>query len=336
MAVTIRDLAEKLNLSITTVSRALDGYDDVAEETRKRVISAAKDLGYQPSFAARQLRRKRLDAIGFILPTASPQFTDPFYTRFLAGLCDEASSRGQDLVVTSSPPESAQEMSQYRQWAQSRRVDGFIINRTRLNDWRIAYLQDAKIPFVSLGKSESTETYPHVWVDERGALRKLIRLLAQKGHWRIAYIGAPDNLALQSERFGGYLEGLKQAGIPYQDELCVAGDLSEQGGYDATTQLLRLANPPSAIVTCNDLTALGAMEAAKQGGYNIGSELAIAGYDGIQEAAYTSPPLTTIHQPTYEIARTLVEMLLWKIHGENHRENQVVVEPTLIMRASTG
>ncbi|NMB89619.1 MAG: LacI family transcriptional regulator, partial [Chloroflexi bacterium] len=136
MPITIRELAEKLNLSITTVSRALDGYRDVAEETRQRVVQEAKEMGYEPSYAARQLRRKRTDAIGYILPTHAPQFSDPFYSDFLAGLCDETAQQQYDLTISSCPPDSEQEESQYHRWVQSQRVDGLVLNRVRLQDWR--------------------------------------------------------------------------------------------------------------------------------------------------------------------------------------------------------
>ena len=116
MPVTIRDLAKKLNLSITTVSRALDGYADVSAETRQRVIQAAEEMGYQPSYIARNLRKRRSGSIGYILPTALPQFSDPFYTGFLTGLCDESATRRIDLLVASAPPGTRQEQEQYRRW----------------------------------------------------------------------------------------------------------------------------------------------------------------------------------------------------------------------------
>src|SRR5512146_1362222 len=157
MTVTIHNLADKLHLSITTVSRALDGYADVAEETRQRVIQAAQAMGYEPNYSARQLRRKRTDTVGYILPSSSPQFTDPFYIDFLSGLCDEVASQHLDLLVTSCPPGSESEKEQYRRWTQSRRVDGMVFNRVRLHDWRLEFLAQNNIPFVSLEKSDAAK-----------------------------------------------------------------------------------------------------------------------------------------------------------------------------------
>jgi LacI family transcriptional regulator len=336
VSVTIRDLANKLNLSITTISRALDGYDDVAEETRKRVVEAAQEIGYEPSYAARQLRKKRTEAIGYILPTSSPRFTDPFYTDFLTGLCDEVASQKLDLMVTSCPPESEQEENQYKRWAQSRRVDGLVLNRTRVNDWRIDYLAENHVPFVALGRGSTTAAFPYVVVADTEAIQELVLHLAQKGHRQIAFVGTSPNLVIQTDRFKGYQHGLEEAHITYRPDLVTEGDLTEEGGYKAAQQLLALPQPPTAMIGINDLTALGILHAAKDRGLYIGTELAIAGYDGIKETEFTNPPLTTISQPTYEIARTLAQMLFQQIDGKNLGTECRTVKPQLIIRASTG
>jgi LacI family transcriptional regulator len=336
MTVTIRNLAEKLNLSITTVSRALDGYNDVAEETRQRVVKAAQEMGYVPSYAARQLRRKRSDAIGYILPTSSPRFTDPFYVNFLTGLCDEVASQQLDLSITSCPPNSDIEQNMYRRWVQSRRVDGVVLNRIRLNDWRIQFLAENNVPFVTLGKSNIAEAYPYIEVDDVTGVKDLVTHLAEKGHRRIAFIGASPELMIHANRFRGFQAGLEAAGIAYDPILYVEGDLGEAGGYKAAATLLNQQPRPAAIIGINDLTALGVLQAAKERGIYVGTELAIAGYDGIKETEFTNPPLTTLYQPTYEIARRLAHMLIRRIEGNELEETHVTMKPQLIIRASTG
>jgi len=335
MPFTIRDLAKRLNLSITTVSRALDGYSDVAESTRARVVQAASEMGYTPSSAARQLRRRHSDSIGYILPTSSPRFSDPFYTAFLTGICDEAAEHQIDLIVSSSPPESDFEKAIYQRWFQSVRVDGLLLNRIRLEDWRINFLTEKKVPFVTLGRTPSNQDFPCVTVNDRGGFERLVTHLAEKGHQRIAYIGAPPNLMIQIERLAGYKNGLEIAGLSYNKNLVLEGDLTEEGGYQAAKSLLVLAKTPTAILGCNDLTAIGALKAAQEAGLSVGKDLAIAGYDGIQETASTNPPLTTLRQPTYEIARRLAVMLISITKANMLNEPHVVVEPDLILRAST-
>lgn len=336
MAVTIRDLAEKLDLSITTVSRALDGYDDVAEDTRERVIKAAQELGYEPSYAARHLRRKRSDSIGYILPTSAPRFSDPFYVNFLTGLCDEVAFQHLDLLVTSCAPYSEMEIKQYRQWVQSGRVDGIVINRTRVRDWRIEYLSKNKIPFVSLGRDESAFEYPCIEINDTKGVRELVTHLAGKGHHRIAFIGTQPDLVVHVDRFNGYQAGLQAAQIAFDPKLVREGNLTERSGYAAAKELLELPLPPTAIIGCNDLTALGVLRAAKEKGLYVGTQLAIAGYDGIKETEYTDPPLTTLYQPTYEIARDLVKMLLERVEGKSSEVKCKTIDPELVIRASTG
>lgn len=335
MPVTIRDLARKLNLSITTVSRALDGYADVSEETRRRVIQAAEEMGYRPSYAARNLRKQRSGAIGYILPTASPQFSDPFYTSFLTGLCDESAARHIDLLVASAPAGTRAEQELYQRWVLSGRVDGMVLNRIRRQDWRIQFLEEQKMPFTGLGASLSSSRYPRVEVDERGGMARLTRHLIEKGHRRIAFIGGPAELNLQVERSSGYRQALQAAGIPLDPQLEVEGDLSEQRGYELSLRLLNLPEPPTALIGCNDLTALGAHRAALEMNLNIGEEIAIAGYDGIPETEYTVPPITTLVQPTYEIARRLAGMLIDRINGELSGDPVVRIEPRLVLRASS-
>jgi LacI family transcriptional regulator len=335
MHVTIRDLARQLNISITTVSRALDGYSDVAEETRRRVVETARQMGYEPSHAARNLRRRQADALGFILPSNEPRFSDPYYASFLTGLCDEAAHQGFDMVLSSAPPDSPQEEALYHHWVQTRRVDGVVLNRLRLFDWRADYLIANQVPFAVLGPGRLQNGVVGVVVDERGAVAQLVERLAARGHRRIAFIGGPEYLAQHAERLGGYRQGLAAAGLPFDPLLAVPGDLSEERGFQATMGLLALPEPPSAILGCNDLTALGALRAERQCGLTPGVQLAVAGFDGLKETEYTQPPLTTIAQPTYETARQLLAMLADLVRGQPPQPAVRCIQPEILWRAST-
>ncbi|MBI4786496.1 MAG: LacI family DNA-binding transcriptional regulator [Chloroflexi bacterium] len=336
MAVTIRDVAKRLRLSITTVSRALDGYDDVADKTRARVIRAARDMGYVPSRAARQLRRQRADAIGYIIPGRAPYFTDPFSSEFIAGLGDAATSHNLDLLISTAPPDSDAELYVYTRWTQSRPVDGIVLSRLRLKDWRVKYLAQNDFPFVAHGHTHLRLDFPYIEMDSRAGFAQLVKHLADRGHRRIAYIGAPAKFTLQAERFTGYQEGLTAAGIAFEETLVAESDLTRTGGYQAAGQLLDQArHAPAAIICVNDLTAIGAMRAARERGRVIGRDIAIAGYDGTDESEHTDPPLTTLKQPIYDTAHRLVEMLLRRIAGEPIADPHVILQPELIVRQST-
>lgn len=336
MTVTIRDVAQRLGLSIYTVSRAIDGYDDVADATRERVIEMAKEMGYTPSRAARQLRRQRAEAIGYILPAGGPHFKDPFFSEFMAGLGDEATSRNYDLLVSTASPDSPAEKQIYQRWMQGQLVDGLVLSRMRLHDWRADYLLLNKFPFVAHGRTLNCEDYPFIEMDSRSAFVLIVQHLVQRGHQRIAYIGAPEIFTLQADRFSGYRDGLAGSGIDFDADLVKEGDLSRNGGYQAALQLLDLPDPPTAIIGVNDLTAVGAMRAARERGLEVGSDLAVAGYDGTDDSEHAQPPLTTLKQPVYETARRLVTMLLARITGEKLDPMQEIIQPELIIRESTG
>jgi LacI family transcriptional regulator len=336
MSVTIRDVAKRLNKSITTVSRALDGYPDVAQETRQLVVRTAQEMGYVPNRAARQLRRQRTDTIGYILPTLTPQFADPFFSEFIAGLGDEAALNNFDLLVSTAPSGTEVEYSRYQKWAFGKKVSGFVLNRMHQYDWRVQYLVRQGIPYVSLESSLDQENSAYVEVDSVGGFKKLISYLVGKGHKRIAYIGASSDLKIQLDRFAGYQEGLAGACIPFDPELIIDGNLSRLGGYNASQKLLELKEVPTAITCINDLTAIGVLHAAHERGFKVGQTLAVTGFDGIDEVEHTLPPLTTLKQPVYDIARRLVKMLVTMINGELLNERQVRLQPELIIRESTG
>ena len=335
MPVTIRDVAHHLNLSITTVSRALDGYEDVAEETRQLVIRAAHEMGYAPNRAARQLRRRRSDSIGYILPAETPRFSDPFFAEFVAGLGDEASAHGFDLLVSTAPPGSPAERQAYESWTHGQKVDGMVLNRMHLSDWRVGYLAQVQFPFVTLERSLDTHDYPSVEVNGRCWFKIMIDHLVSLGHVRIAYIGASPDLKIQADRFAGYGDGLEAHGLRLEADLVVEGDLTTEGGYRAAAQLLSLPAPPTAIACVDDMTAMGVLHAARERDCIVGQDLAVAGFDGIEGFEHTQPPLTTVNQPVYLIARRLVQMLALHIAGKPLAEKRVQIEPVLEIRQST-
>jgi LacI family transcriptional regulator len=333
MRPTIRDVAKKLNLSITTVSRALDGYDDVAEETRKLVIDTARKLGYTPNRAARQLRRQKADTVGFILPAGAQHFAEPFFTEFIAGLGNELAPRNYDLLVSAVASE-ADEREMYRRWAEGGKVDGFILNRLRLRDWRVKFLARQRIPFATLDYSGEGR-YPCIRVDGAEGFIDLVDHIQENGFQKFAFIGGPANLVNQAERLNWFCEAIKFHGLVLNPELITIADLTSTGGYQSAIELLSLPDPPDAILCINDETAFGVLHAAHKHGLEIGRELAVAGFDGVQDARHTEPPLTTLDIPVFDIARQLVDMLL-KTIAEEVVDSPVFIQPKLLIRPSTG
>lgn len=336
MTVTIRDIAKKLNLSVGAVSRALDGYPDISVETRRRVAEAAREMGYFPNSAARQLRRQKSDTIGYIMPVSAPRFADSFFSELIEGLGDETTSQGYDLLISTAEPGSEKEKRIYQSWVQGQKVDGLVIDRVLQDDWRIQYLKTQKMPFASFETAGECSDHACVMVDSYQGFIRLVEHIAEQGFRRLAYVGGPDNLKIQADRFAGFQEGLKQCSLPFYSEYVMAGDLTSESGYSAAQRLLALPRPPDAFLCVNDETAFGVMGALHDAHRVIGEEVAVAGFDGVRESRYSNPPLTTMDQPVYDIARQLVKMLTAELSGHPLADNRVVIQPNLIIRASTG
>lgn len=335
MPTTIHDVAKKLNISIYTVSRALDGYDDVADQTRELVIETANQMGYAPNRAARQLRRQKAETIGFILPSISKRLNEPFFTEFVSGLGDELSDKGFDLLISNAATDEL-EQNLYHRWVNSRKVDGFILNRIRKHDWRVNYLSKWGIPFVALGQSHDGIKFPSVRIEAANEFMKLVQHIQQNGFTRFGYIGGPNDLVNQIDRLKWFKSAVKKCGLEVDRTHIVSTDMSSMAGYEAASRLLSSTHPPDAILCVNDESAFGALHAAHEQGYKVGQDLAIAGFEGVQGSNHSEPPLTTLDIPVAEVARKLAGMLLERLNEQSSETREIVMRPEVVIRASTG
>jgi LacI family transcriptional regulator len=335
MPITLKDIAEEVGLSVTTVSRALNDYADVSPQTKERIQQAAQEMGYHPHTIARKLQKRRTDTIGFVIPTAGPRFSDPFFIELITGIGDEAARQEFDLLVSTCAP-GDQEAQVYRRLTNGKRVDGLLLVRMRHEDERISLLTSLAAPFVVFGRSDLPLEYPYVEVNSRRGIREITQHLIDLGHCTLAHIAGPSDLMFGTERMQGFTEALASNGIPLDESLVVTGHLTQQSGYEAAHHLLDRERPPTAIVASNDLMAIGAMSAAQERGLIVSRDISITGFDNIPPAAHSHPPLTTVEQPVYDIGVTICRMLCQIIRGEEPVERQVVLEPKLAMRRSTG
>jgi LacI family transcriptional regulator len=333
--VTLKDIAKQVGFSVTTVSRALNDYDDVSEETKRLIHQVAREMGYYPDATAQKLQKRRTDTIGFIIPTFGPRFSDPFFSELLAGMGNEAANHEFDLLVSTRSP-GPQEQQVYRRMVNSKRVDGLLIVRTRSQDERIAYLARQGFPFVAFGRTDLELDFPYLDVDGTTGLSQAAQHLIDLGHRRIACITAPPRLMFTAHRWEGFEQTLERNGIPLDESLIITGDLTQKSGYEATNRLLDLPHPPTAILSFNDLMALGAISAIHECGRAVGQDIAIVGFDDIPLAEHSHPPLTTVRQPIYEIGRTICRMLIQLIQEEELEERHVLLQPKLVIRESTG
>lgn len=335
MKVTLRDVAKHAGISVTTVSRALNGYDDVAEETKKAIYKAADELGYTPNLNARRLKLQRAEAIGLILPKENLRFSDPFFSDLLSGIVEQSAALGLEINVT-TPQEDNDVKATYMRYINSRRVDGFIIVRVERDDERIKFLQELNYPFVAFGRVDGRNNFPYVDEDGNQGIKQIINHLVELGHSRIACITEPQSLAKTYTRLQGYKEGLADHKIELDPSLIVEGSFRQRSGRLCALQLLDLDQPPTAIVAVNDLMAIGAMQAAKERGLQVGKQISITGFDDILLSEYATPPLTTLHQPAHQMGALLCETLVNTLKGKPLTELQTILPPSIVLRESTG
>jgi DNA-binding LacI/PurR family transcriptional regulator len=240
------------------------------------------------------------------------------------------------LLVSIAQPGAEAEQTIYHNWVQSRKVDGFILDRIHLHDWRVRFLAERAIPFVGLEHSLDGVDYPHVQVDNASSMASLVAHLAGCGFRRIAFIGGPEQLVIQNERLMGYRQGLADMQLAFDPELVMTSDLTGTSGYQATKRLRWLTDPPDAIMCINDETAFGALHALRDLGVHIGKDVAVTGFDGVAASAHSDPPLTTLDIPVHEIAHKLVDLLAAELKHQPALERRIVYAPRLLKRLSTG
>ena len=336
MPVTIKDIAKELGLSVSTVSKALNDYPDVAPETRQLVKEAARRMGYRPSAAARTLRTRKTNTIGLIFCLMDRHLTDPYYLDLLSSIGEECSRHGFDLLL-SACPDREQEHSAYERMVDGKRVDGIILTGTRHGDERIAYLRKRGFPFVALGRSEEDGDFPYVDVDGAKGVSDGVQHLLDQGYRHIGFIGLPPELICADHRLQGYKMALERNDLSFDPRLVLHCDrLTQEAGYQAMQRLLELDEPPDAAFVCSDEMALGAMRAVQERGLAVGRDFGIVGFDDIPMAAQVQPPLTSVRQPIYEVGTQLCQMLIKLVRGEPLKENHIILPPTLVIRESSG
>jgi LacI family transcriptional regulator len=335
MIVTIKDIAREVGVSITTVSRALTGYSDVAPGTRQRILETAAELGYSPNITAQRLQKRRTDTLGFITPTFGPRFSDPFFSEFMAGIGNEAASKNYDLLVSTHAPDSEEERKVYRRAVRGGWVDGLIVVRTRENDARIQLLCEHNFPFVAFGRTRDDLNFPYVDEDSESGMRLLVQHFIDLGHRRIGLISPPPGLMFGHYRLQSFYDTMRDNNLTIQPDWIVEGDLTQRGGAESVAALLELTPRPTAIIGGNDLMAIGAINRIQQHGLKVGQDIAVGGFDDIPLSAYMTPPLTTIHQPIYEIGQKTCAMLIDIVNGRTPQNPHVLLTPTLVVRASS-
>ena len=333
--VTINDLAQELGLAKGTISRALNGYPDISDATRLRVTRAAERMGYRPMAQAQAIRTGLSRSLGLVLNAGPGNAHKPFLTDFLDGISRAASEEAWSLTVATAFDEQ-DEVATMARLVEERKVDGFILPRTKVVDARIDLLRRLHVPFVLYGRTgDPTEC---AWFDISGedAMRDAVLRLAGLGHRRIGFINGLTVYNYATLRHAGYCDGLRQAGLTSDPALVRDGATTMASGEALGAELLDLPNPPTAIVCALDLAALGVYRAAEARGLGVGRDLSLLSYDGIPEAATATPPLTTYAVDTRAAGARLAKMLFARIRGTAAETLRETGPAHLIARGSDG
>lgn len=331
----IRELAKSLNLSVSTVSRALNGYTDVNEDTRARVQSAAKELGYSANPVARGLRTRSSGLIAFVLSPPQKSFANPFFLDLMVGI--EARLRELEFhLVVISASSFDDELERFRELAERNMVDGFIFARTRRVDPRISFLQARGIPFATHGRSETGHAAPFLDIDHEVVGNVGCARFISLGHRRIALLNTPSELMYSHHRRAGYEKALEFASIQIDPDLIIEEELTEEGGAAGVRKLMALDRPPTAILCGHDLVAMGAMRALYESGRVPGRDIGVIGSDDNPLGPFLPAPLTTFTAPRVAVGRRLAELLVHSINGVPADQLQEIWKPELLVRSSDG
>lgn len=326
---TIYEIAKRLGVSSSTVSRALTGRGYVRKELRERIRQVAKEMDYQPNSLARSLITKQSYTIGLVLP----DITNPFFPAVARGVEDVAHRNGYNVILCNTDGNPQKEAS-YLRLLRSKQVDGVIFTTTRVNAKHVEQLLDGGVPVVLADRRVKIDC-DFVVVDNIEGAYQATQHLIGLGHSAIGIITGPQKVTTGAERIDGYKRALQGNGLKIRDELILEGDYRQHSGYRHAKSLLQLATPPSAIFACNDLMAIGALAALEEVGIRVPGEIAVVGYDDTLLASVARPRLTTVAQPKYEMGAMACDLLIDRIRAKDRPTQQVILQPQLIVRESS-
>lgn len=332
---TLVEIADQLNVSIATVSRALNDAPGVSRERRDQVLALARQLGYFPNASARRLQGQRVNTLCYAVDVDTRPSADLFFFKdFITVLAARCARRNLDLLIHVVSQE-IDTIGDIERLLRSGRADGVILSDARTDDERVRRLDALGLPFVMFGRCPEVPHHPWVDTDGRAGIRRATEHLIALGHRRVALLGLPHSYSCSLDRAQGYYDALEAAGIAL-DPSYVVTDLHDSGETRAAmNQLLALPERPTAFVATSDMIALQATIAASQQGLRAGSDYAITGFDDLPVVEHAVPALTSMRQPLEKICDMLITILLQVLDGETG-EHQVLFEPELIVRESSG
>ena len=329
MGVLMKDIAEKLGISKTTVWRAVNNNGRISKETHKKVLKLVKELDYQPQFVLGKLRLERTKTIGCIVTgEIYDPFVDAFYGKVLRSIETEASLKGYHLLFSTFTEENFN--GALPSAVEKKQVRGLIV--AGKIDKNFLFLLEDELPVVLVDYYIEGKEFDCVVNDNTDGAYKAVKYLIDLGHRRIGFINSTLESPSSKERLSGYKKALKEIGLNYSGKLVKESGSLVEGGYRAMEKMLKLSKVPTAVFAFNDTNALGAMKAIKENGLKIPDDISIVGFDDFDFAAHTEPPLTTVRDNKREMGKRAVRRLLEKIDDYDEKPQKIVLPVDLIIR----
>lgn len=332
---TLQDIANKLNITTSTVSRALNDNPRISKATRKLVLKAAKELNYQPNNIAAALRRGKSNLIGVIVPTADRAF----FSSVVRGIEEIANKLDYKVIICQSYDDYDKEVETLNALTNVR-VDGIIvsISKKTVNTDHFQRAIDKGLPVVLFDRTSDKLNVNQVMIDDYQGAYDVVSHLIDQGCKRIAHFTSPVKISIYKERMRGYMDALSNHGISFDPELAIESNLQLEDGRKSMEQLLGLDNKPDAVFSSSDYAAMGAMQVLKERNIKIPQEVALAGFANEPFTSFTDPTLTTVDQLSLDMGHATAEMFFKQLNDSEKgikKFQKTILKPKLIIRQSS-
>ncbi len=334
--VTIHDIAKKLNITASTVSRALKDHPRISEETKKSVLRVAQKLNYQPNHIAAALRNGRSKILGIIVPNVDRSF----FSSVVFGIEEIANKSGYNVMICQSHEDYRKEVATVEALLNAQ-VDGVIASFAKeTKDFsHFNKLKNAGIPLILFDRAKDDLDVGHVVIDDFLGAYKAVEHLIQQGCKRIAHFTGFGEVSIYKERFRGYREALLANKIPFDETLVFESNLQLEDGQHITQKIIKSKKEVDGIFSASALGAMGALQVCKQNGIAVPDQVAIVGFSNEVFSSFSEPPLTSVEQHSLQMGSTAAEMffdqLQARINNEKFAPKKIVLTPTLIIRESS-
>jgi LacI family transcriptional regulator len=332
----IKALAKELGLSTSTVSRALNGYQDVNAETRKRVEDTAKELGYRANAGARRLARGSTEAVGIVYSAAVENLGNPQFLDMAGGLSERLHAEHFDLMLAVASDEL--DLDIYDRLFRGGRVDAVLLPNTRAKDIRVDFLLERGYPFLAYGRTSQSNAYSWFDFDNDAGSMLAVRHLVSLGHQQIAYVHSPLALNFALQRHRGFQAGMQEAGLVFDAAWLAGPAVDRRSGREAVHALMALPRPPTAIVVDNNLGGIGVMRGLMDRGLVLGKDISVVVHGVIPaDSLLAGLEPTMVTQPTaHRTGETMAEMVLQVLREPQRGPFQMLRQPELVIGQTTG